>query len=194
MIRRLVRWALETAGHPRAPAWLGAISFAESSFFPLPPDVLLAPMTLARPERGWYLAALTTLTSVLGGLLGYLIGALLYQAVAEPLLAFYGVQAEYRQVVDWFGAYGGWAVFLAGLTPVPYKVFTIGAGSLAMPLLPFVIASFAGRGLRFFALAGIIRLGGEKLYHRVERWSPALFWAGLAGIAGLVVYGWLAGG
>jgi len=188
MIRRLVRWSLEKAGHPRAPAWLGAVSFAESSFFPLPPDALLAPMTLARPERGWYFAALTTLTSVLGGLLGYLIGALLYQAVAEPLLAFYGAQAEYRQVVDWFGAYGAWAVFLAGLTPVPYKVFTIGAGSLAMPLFPFVAASFAGRGLRFFVIAGVIRLGGERLYQQVERWSPALFWLGVAGIAGLVAY------
>jgi membrane protein YqaA with SNARE-associated domain len=188
VIRRLVRWSLEKAAHPRAPAWLGAVSFAESSFFPIPPDVLLAPMVLSRPDRGWYFAALTTLTSVLGGLLGYLIGALLYQAVAAPLLEFYGAQAEYRQVVDWFGAYGGWAVFLAGLTPVPYKVFTIGAGSLAMPLFPFVLASFAGRGLRFFAIAGVIRLGGERLYHQVERWSPALFWLGLVGILGLVGY------
>jgi len=192
VIRRLLHWALDKAGHPRAPAWLGAISFAESSFFPIPPDVLLAPMALARPHRGWYFAALTTLTSVLGGLLGYLIGALLYQAVAAPLLDFYGARAEYRQVVDWFGTYGVWAVFLAGLTPVPYKVFTIAAGSLAMPLLPFVVGSFAGRGLRFFALAGVIRLGGEPLYRQVERWSPLLFWLGVAGIAVLVGYGLLA--
>ncbi|MEF8794112.1 YqaA family protein [Thiohalorhabdus sp.] len=191
MIRRLLRWALEKAGHPRAPAWLGAISFAESSFFPIPPDVLLAPMTLARPERGWYLAALTTLTSVAGGLLGYLIGAVLYQAVAAPLLEFYGAEGEYRRVVDWFGTYGVWAVFLAGLTPIPYKVFTIAAGSLAMPLLPFVVGSFAGRGLRFFVLAGIIRLGGERLYRQVERWSPLLFWLGVGGIAALVGYGLL---
>lgn len=186
MIRRLVRWTLAKAAHPRAPAWLGALSFAESSVFPLPPDVLLAPMTLARPDRGWYFAALTTLTSVLGGLLGYLIGAVLYQTVAAPLLDLYGARAEYRQVVDWFGVYGGWAVFLAGLTPIPYKVFTIGAGSLAMPLLPFVAGSLAGRGLRFFVIAGVIRLGGEGLYHRVERWSPALFWGGVAGIAALI--------
>ncbi|HKJ70350.1 MAG TPA: VTT domain-containing protein [Gammaproteobacteria bacterium] len=191
MIRRLVRWALEKAAHPRAPAWLGAVSFAESSFFPLPPDVLLAPMTLARPDRGWYFAALTTLTSVLGGLLGYLIGALLYQALAAPLLAFYHAEGEYQQVVDWFGTYGGWAVFLAGLTPVPYKVFTIAAGSLAMPLFPFVAASFAGRGLRFFLIAGVIRVGGERLYRQVERWSPALFWAGVAAIAALIGYGLL---
>ena len=188
MIRPLLRWALAKAAHPRAPAWLGAVSFAESSFFPVPPDVLLAPMVLSRPERAWYFAALTTLTSVLGGLLGYLIGALLYQAVAAPLLDFYGAQAEYQKVVDWFGTYGGWAVFLAGLTPVPYKVFTIAAGSLGMPVLPFVLASFAGRGVRFFAIAGVIRLGGERLYQQIERWSPTLFWLGVGGIAALVGY------
>ncbi|MFA9461633.1 YqaA family protein [Thiohalorhabdus sp. Cl-TMA] len=194
MIRRLVHWSLVKAGHPRAPLWLGTLSFAESSVFPVPPDVLMAPMALARPRKAWYFAALTTVTSVLGGLVGYLIGALLYQAVAEPLLAFYGAREEYARVVEWFGAYGGWAVFLAGLTPIPYKVFTIGAGSLQMPLLPFVVGSLAGRGLRFFVLAGIIRVGGERLYQQVERWSPAVFWTGLAALAGLVLYSFYSGG
>ncbi|MFP4559708.1 MAG: YqaA family protein [Thiohalorhabdus sp.] len=189
MIRQLVRWALVKAGHPRAPLWLGALSFAESSFFPVPPDVLMAPMALARPRRAWYFAALTTATSVAGGLLGYLIGAFLYQAVAEPLLAFYGAEAEYARVAEWFGAYGAWAVFLAGLTPVPYKVFTLGAGSLQMPLLPFVLGSLGGRGLRFFVLAGVIRLGGERLYRQVEEWSPVLFWTGMAALAGLILLG-----
>ncbi|KPV41618.1 hypothetical protein AN478_00595 [Thiohalorhabdus denitrificans] len=188
MIRQLVRWALVKAGHPRAPLWLGALSFAESSFFPVPPDVLMAPMALARPRRAWHFAALTTITSVVGGLLGYLIGAFLYQAVAEPLLAFYGAESEYARVAEWFEAYGGWAVFLAGLTPIPYKVFTLGAGSLQMPLLPFVVGSLAGRGLRFFVLAGVIRLGGERLYRKVEEWSPVLFWTGLAALAGLILF------
>lgn len=188
MIRALFRWALEKARHPWAPAWLGGISFAESSFFPVPPDVLLGPMALARPGWAWRFAGLTTLASVLGGLLGYLIGAVLYEGVAQPLIAFYGVEAEYERVVSWFETYGGWAVFLAGLTPIPYKVFTIGAGSLQMGLAPFVIASLAGRGLRFFALAGVIRLGGEGLYQRVERWSPLLFWAGVVALGGLLVY------
>ena len=188
MIRSLVRWALDKARHPRAPAWLGGISFAESSFFPVPPDVLLAPMVMATPRRSWYLAGLTTVTSAAGGLLGYAIGAGLYDALAQPLIEFYGATAEYERVVAWFGTYGGWAVFLAGLTPIPYKVFTIGAGSLQMALLPFLLASLAGRGLRFFVLAGVIRLGGDTLYRQVERWSPALFWAGLAALAGLLLY------
>jgi len=188
VIRALVRWALEKARHPRAPAWLGGIAFAESSFFPVPPDVLLGPMALARPQRAWQFAGLTTVASVVGGLLGYLIGAVLYEGVAQPLIAFYGVEAEYDRVVGWFGTYGGWAVFLAGLTPIPYKVFTIGAGSLQMAVAPFLVASLAGRGLRFFALAGLIRLGGEGLYHRVERWSPALFWAGVTALGGLLAY------
>lgn len=191
--RRLLRWTLAKSGHPRAPAWLGGLSFAEAFFFPIPPDVLLAPMVLSRPERAWYLAALTTLASVLGGLLGYLIGAGLYEVAAQPLLAAYGAEAEYRTVVDWFGAYGAWAVFVAGFTPIPYKVFTIAAGTLQMPLVPFALASFAGRGLRFFALAGIVRLGGRWLYDRVERWSPALFWAGIAGLVGVIGYSLLYG-
>ena len=194
MSRALFRWVLEKAAHPRAPAWLGGLSFAESSFFPIPPDVLLAPMALARPERAWRLAGLTTLASVAGGLVGYLIGALLYEAVAEPLLAFYGAEAEYRRVADWFAAYGGWAVFLAGLTPIPYKVFTIGAGSLQMAVVPFLVASLLGRGLRFFAITGLIRLGGERLYREAERWSPAVFWGGVAALAGLVAYSLLGHG
>jgi membrane protein YqaA with SNARE-associated domain len=185
---------MAAAAHPRAPAWLAAISFTESSFFPVPPDVLLGPMALARPRRAWWLAGLTTVASVAGALVGYAIGAGLYQAVARPLIEAYGVSAEYRQVAQWFGSYGGWAVFLAGLTPIPYKVFTIAAGSLAMPLAPFVFASLAGRGLRFFALAAVAYFGGERLFHALERWSPALFWLGVAGLAALLAHAWLGGG
>jgi membrane protein YqaA with SNARE-associated domain len=185
---------MAVAGHPRASVWLGVVSFAESSFFPVPPDVLLGPMALARPRRAWWLALLTTLTSVAGALLGYAIGAGLYEAVARPLIQAYGVSAEYRRVAAWFGTYGGWAVFLAGLTPIPYKVFTIAAGSLAMPLLPFVLASLAGRGLRFFAVAAVAFFGGQRLYDGLERWSPLLFWLGMAGLGGLLAHAWLGGG
>lgn len=185
---------MAVAAHPRAPVWLAAVSFAESSFFPVPPDVLLGPMALARPRRAWWLALLTTVASVAGALVGYAIGAGLYHALALPLIEAYGVAAEYRQVAAWFATYGGWAVFLAGLTPIPYKVFTIAAGSLAMPLLPFVLASLAGRGLRFFGLAAVAYLGGERLFYALERWSPALFWAGMAGLVALAVHAWLGGG
>lgn len=194
MIRPLYRRVMAVAAHPRAPAWLAAISFADSSFFPVPPDVLLGPMALARPRRAWWLALITTLASVAGALVGYVIGAGLYQAVARPLIEFYGVSAEYQQVAQWFGAYGGWAVFLAGLTPVPYKVFTIAAGSLAMPLAPFIVASLAGRGLRFFALAAVAYFGGERLFNALERWSPTLFWLGVAGLVALLAHAWLGGG
>lgn len=148
-------------------------------------------MALARPARAWYLAGLTTLTSVLGGFLGYLLGALFYELVAQPLIGFYGVQSEYRSVMDWFRTFGAWAVLVAGLTPIPYKVFTLAAGSLQISLLPFVMASLLGRGLRFFVLAGIVRVGGKGLYRQVERWKPALFWAGAAGLAVLVAYSYL---
>lgn len=194
MIRRLLRWSLAKAGHRRAPAWLTGVAFAESSFFPVPPDVLLAPMALQRPERAWWFAALTTIGSVVGGLVGYALGFGLYEAVAEPLITAYGAAAEYERAAAWFAAYGAWAIFLAGFTPIPYKVFTIAAGSLAMPVLPFVVASIAGRGLRFFALAGVLRWGGPALYERLERWSPALFWGGMAILLGLVAHAVVTGG
>jgi membrane protein YqaA with SNARE-associated domain len=194
MIRRLLRWSLAKAGHPRAPAWLTGVAFAEATFFPVPPDVLLAPMALQRPDRAWRFAALATLGSVAGGMVGYALGFGLYEAVAEPLITTYGAAAEYERAAAWFAAYGAWAIFLAGFTPIPYKVFTIAAGSLAMPVLPFALASVAGRGLRFFALAGVLRWGGSTLYERLERWSPALFWGGLALLIALVLHGWLGGG
>lgn len=180
MIRRLLRWSLAKAGHPRAPAWLTGIAFAEASFFPIPPDALLAPMALQRPDRAWWFAALTTAGSVAGGLVGYALGFGLYETVAEPLIATYGATAEYERAAAWFAGYGAWAIFLAGFTPIPYKVFTIAAGSMAMPVLPFTLASLAGRGMRFYGLAGVLRWGGSALYSRLERWSPALFWGGVA--------------
>jgi membrane protein YqaA with SNARE-associated domain len=120
--------ALHWSRHPHAERYLAGVSFAESSFFPIPPDVLLAPMTLARPERWWRLAALTTVTSVLGGLLGYLIGYVAIEAVT-PLLHRVGYWEHFETAHDWFERYGFWAIFAAGFTPIPYKVFTIAAGA-----------------------------------------------------------------
>ena len=148
--------------HPRAPWYLGALSFAESSFFPIPPDVMLAPMSLARPQQAWRLALLTTLTSVLGGLFGYLIGLFLFELI-EPLLHQAGYWDDYLQARAWFDAWGFWAIFVAGFSPIPYKVFTIAAGTVSMALLPFVLASTIGRGARFFLVAGLMRLGGPRM-------------------------------
>lgn len=150
--------------HPHAPWYLGALSFAESSFFPIPPDVMLAPMALAQPHYAWRFALLTTLTSVLGGILGYLIGYFLFEIlhIAE-LLHQFGYWDSYLTAQAWFQRWGFWAVFLAGFSPIPYKVFTITAGVVSMMLIPFVLASLIGRGARFFLVAAFMCWGGPRM-------------------------------
>ena len=163
------------AAHRHASWYLGALSFAESSFFPIPPDVMLAPMALARPERAWWYASLTTLTSVAGGLLGWLIGYFALEAV-EGLLHEWGYWEKYLVVHQWFETWGFWAVFIAGFSPIPYKLFTISAGALAMNLPLFLVASAIGRGGRFFLVAGLIRFGGEKMAGRLREYIDYIGW------------------
>lgn len=173
------RWydrVLIWSGRPRAPVYLAALSAAESSFFPVPPDVMLAPMCLARPPRAWRFAAICTLSSVLGGLFGYLIGRFAFQWV-EPLILHYGYGAAFARAVEAFEQYGFWYILLAGFTPIPYKVFTISAGVMGMPILPFVAGSLAGRGGRFFLVAGLIVLGGERLAERLRNYVDLVGWA-----------------
>lgn len=167
---------MRLAVHRRAPWFLAGLSFAESSFFPIPPDVMLAPMTLAQPQRAWRLAALTTLASVLGGLLGYLIGTFAFDLI-EPLLREYGYWARFEKAQAWFAAWGFWAIFLAGFSPIPYKVFTIAAGVISMSLLPFFLASLIGRGARFFLVAGIIAWGGERMEAVLRRYVDRIGWS-----------------
>ena len=171
--------ALSWAGHPHAQRYLVALSFAESSFFPVPPDVLLAPMTLARPARGWWLAMLTTVSSVLGGLLGYAIGWLALDAV-EPLLMALGYWDGYLRATAWFVQWGFVAVFVAGFSPVPYKVFTIAAGALQMLLPAFVVASLVGRGARFFLIAGLLRWGGQAMERKLRQHVDLIGWISIA--------------
>jgi len=181
---RVIRWA----SHPHAERYLAALSFAESSFFPIPPDVLLAPMTLARPKRGWWLAALTTAASVIGGLLGYLIGWLAIDLV-EPWLVNLGYWDAYLKATGWFADWGFWAVLIAGFSPVPYKIFTIAAGALQMFLPGFVLASMIGRGGRFFLVAGILIVGGPRMEAGLRRHIDMLGWITIAAIViGLVVW------
>ncbi len=164
------------AGHRKAPWYLGGISFAESSFFPIPPDVMLAPMVLARPERAWYFAALATLASVAGGVFGYLIGMFAFDLV-EPLLHRAGYWDSYLEARAWFDRWGVWVVLLAaGFTPIPYKVFTITAGALSMALLPFVIASLVGRSTRFFLVAALVRWGGVRFEPLLRRYVDWMGW------------------
>ncbi len=180
---RALRWSR----HPHAGRYLAAVSFAESSFFPIPPDVLLAPMTLARPSRWWGFAALTTVASVLGGLLGYLIGYTAIEVVT-PLLHRAGYWEGFQTAHSWFERYGFWAIFAAGFTPIPYKVFTIAAGAAHMGLLPFTLGSLVGRGARFLLVAGLVRWGGAPIEHHIRRYIDGIGWAtlGALGIGFLV--------
>ena len=176
MFRWLYNVTVRAAGHPQAPWFLGVLSFAESSFFPIPPDVMLAPMTLARRSRAWHFAIIATVGSVLGGMLGYLIGALFLESLL-PWLHQLGYYEGYAAARGWFAAYGFWAVLLAGFSPIPYKVFTIAAGAVAMPFLPFVLASLAGRGLRFFIVAGLVRWLGPVFEQRLLKYIDWIGWA-----------------
>ena len=174
--------AMVWARHRHAPWYLGGLSFVESSFFPVPPDVMLAPMCLARPERAWHLALLTTLTSVAGGLLGYAIGYFAIDALL-PWLQTSQYWSAYQKAIDWFGEWGFWAVFIAGFSPIPYKVFTIAAGGLSMALLPFTLASLIGRGARFFLVAGLMAWGGPRMEAALHRYVDRLGWATVALVA-----------
>lgn len=188
MFTALYDRVLSWSKHPRAPALLGGLSFAESSFFPIPPDVMLAPMCLARPSRAFWYATLTTVTSVLGGVMGYLVGRLAFASI-EGWLMTSSYAPAFNQAVQAFDQYGFWAILLAGFSPIPYKVFTVSAGVVGMPLIPFVIGSVIGRGGRFFLVAGLLRLGGEDFADKLRHWVDRIGWATLVlAIIGLI--GW----
>ncbi|MDD7909330.1 MULTISPECIES: YqaA family protein [Pseudovibrio] len=169
MIRRLYDWTLSLASGPRAPAALGTVSFVESSFFPIPPDLLLVPMVISQRSKAWWYAFICTVTSVLGGVAGYLIGALLFTQVAEPVLDFYGYLDKFQQFQGIFETWGWWFVFIAGLTPFPYKVITIASGAFALNLPIFIVASVVSRGLRFFVVAGLLYLFGPPIRTFIEK-------------------------
>lgn len=186
---RLYDWVLGWAKHPRASRYLAALSFAESSFFPIPPDVMLAPMALARRDRAWWFAFITTVWSVLGGALGYLIGMFLFDVLAQPLISFYDASEAFATAQDKFKAHGVWIVFIAGFTPIPYKIFTISAGLASMAFFPFVVASLIGRGARFFLVSALIYFGGERFENGLRRYVDLIGWLVIALIVvGLGVY------
>ncbi len=183
---RLYDKALRWAAHPRAPRFLGMLSFAESSFFPIPPDVMLAPMVLANRHRAWYYATLTTIMSVLGGLLGYAIGMFLFDQLGQPLIEVYQAEEKFQRVVSWFNHYGVWVVFIAGFSPIPYKLFTVTSGVLALALVPFTIASLVGRGARFYLVTGLLYWGGERFSKFLQKNVDRIGWAVVA--IAIVVY------
>ncbi len=169
MLRKLYDWLLALAATRHAPLALGAISFAESSFFPLPPDVLLIPMVIAK-RSAWFLYALIcTLASVLGAYFGYAIGALLFQTIGQSILEFYGATDTFARLVAWYDQWGGWGIFLGALTPFPYKVLTIFSGSVGFGLLPFTLVSIIGRGLRFFLVSFLLYHFGPPIRDFIEK-------------------------
>lgn len=168
-------YILRLASHAKATYYLFLLSVAESSFFPIPPDVMLLPMCLAQPNRVWRLAGITTIGSVLGGVIGYAIGAYAFGFI-EPVLADSGYMNSYLHAVRWFEEWGFWAIFVAGFSPIPYKVFTIAGGAMGMALLPFVVASFIGRGARFYLLALLIRVFGHTADSLVRKHMDRIGW------------------
>lgn len=169
---KMVRWS----GHAHAPYYLAGVSFAESSFFPIPPDVMLISMGLANPRRSWQYALITTLFSVLGGVFGYLIGYFFIEAIL-PWIESSSWSSNFHQIQQWFTLHGILVIFIAGFSPIPYKLFTIAAGAMSMALLPFIFASALGRGLRFFLVSTIMYFFGDKLHNNLRQYVDIIGWS-----------------
>jgi membrane protein YqaA with SNARE-associated domain len=180
VLRRLYDWTLARAAGPQAERWLAGISFADSSFFPVPPDVMQIPMSIARPERSIRYAAVSTVASVAGALLGYLIGAGLYQAVGVPLLQFYGYEERFADFAAAIGAQGFLWMLAFAFLPIPYKVATIAAGSIKLALPVLILASLLGRGGRFFLVALILKRYGAAAQRLIDRYFNQLALAATA--------------
>lgn len=192
LFRRLYNKVLDWSRHRHAPYYLAGVSFVESSVFPIPPDVMLIPMVLSKPLKAWEYAAITTFASILGGVLGYLLGLCAFELIGEPFIQAFGYQEAYIKVEKWFEHYGFIAVFLAGFTPIPYKLFTIAAGASQMPFLSFIAASLLGRPIRFFIVAWMVRGLGKKLEPVIVEYIEILAWGTLilAGL-GIGIYFWM---
>jgi len=177
---------LSWSRHPQAPKYLAAVSFAEASFFPIPVAVMLLPMSFAQPSRAWNLAGLTLIFSVLGGVAGYGLGWGAYELI-QPFLNHYADRLA--QAREWFSDYGVWIVLMAGFSPVPYKIFTITAGVLAMPFLPFVIASIIGRASQFYLIALLVTRFGPAMEPKIRRYIEWLGWSLVIIVMSLI--GWM---
>ena len=169
MMRRMYDWMMGLAGSPRAPWALGVVSFIESSFFPIPPDVMLIPMVLRDRSKAWWYATIATVTSVAGGILGYAIGYFFFEAIGKPILNFYGREHALDSFIQFVHEYGVEAVIIKGMTPIPFKVVTIAAGVAKMDLLAFVGASIIARAMRFYLVAGLLYFFGQPIREFIER-------------------------
>jgi membrane protein YqaA with SNARE-associated domain len=180
MLRRLYDWCIAAADKPYATWLLGAVSFVESSFFPVPPDAMLIPMSLARPDKAWFYATVCTATSVAGGVLGYFIGALLYDSVGLWLMQLYGYGNKVEAFREAYAQWGSWIILIKGLTPIPYKIVTIASGFAGFNLLLFVVLSIVARGMRFYAEAFLLNRYGKEARAIIE--ERLGFWAMIAAV------------
>ena len=187
MLRRIYDWCIDAAHKPYALWIMAAVAFAESSFFPVPPDVMLIPMSLARPARAWFYALVCTAASVLGGVLGYGIGALLYDSLGQWLINLYGLGDKVEAFRAGYAEYGAWIILLKGLTPIPYKLVTITSGFANYNIWLFIALSVIARGGRFFVVAILLNRYGEWIRVRIERHLG--FWVSLG--AGVLVAGFI---
>ena len=184
LVRRIYDTVINLSAERNAAFWLFVVSFVESSFFPIPPDIMLIPMILATPKKAWKLAGICTLASVLGAYLGYVIGFYFFQLIAEPILNFYGYMDKFLSFKNLYNQYGAWFVFGAGITPFPYKIITILSGVVHLNLAVFTISSIIARGLRFYLIAWLLFAYGEKMKKFIEKnlgWLSCLFLALLIG-------------
>ncbi|TEW53507.1 DedA family protein [Psychromonas sp. RZ22] len=172
--------------HKYAPFYLYLTAFVESIFWPIPVDIMLAPMALAKRKRAWHYALGATMFSVLGGAVGYYLGSVLYDPVVLPFIDMMGYQDKMITAQSWFNEWGIMVIFIASFTPIPFKVFTITAGAMSMLFWPFVLTAFIGRGLRFFLVAGLMVLGGEKMEAKLSQYIDQLGW--LTIFAAIVLY------
>ncbi len=184
MLRRLYDRVLALAASRLAPVWLAVISFAESSVFPIPPDALLIPMCLARPDRAWRLALICTISSVLGGALGYFIGYALFEVLAEPVIRLYHYEAAFARFRETYAEWGLWVILIKGATPIPYKIVTIASGAANFDFGVFMAASIATRGARFFLVAWLLRRYGEPMRGFIERRLTLVTTLAVLGVVG----------
>ncbi|MBZ0138640.1 MAG: DedA family protein [Pseudorhodoplanes sp.] len=184
MLRRLYDWCIAAAYRPFATWIMGGVSFVESSFFPIPPDVMLIPMSLARPERAYAYAFLCTWTSVAGGMLGYAIGAVLYDSVGTWLIGLYGYGDKVEAFREAYNRYGALIILLKGLTPIPYKIVTITSGFAGYNLLAFIALSVLARGMRFYFLAFLLHRYGPRARSIIE--ERLGFWVAVGAVAMVV--------
>ena len=175
MLRRLYDRTMALADHPKALWWLALVAFVEATVFPIPPDVVMIPMILARPNRAWLIAGVALVASVLGGMLGYAIGALAFDTIGQPILASMGKAEAMDAFNTKFSDFGFWAVLTAGVTPFPFKVITIMSGWTGMPLATFVATSILARALRFFIVAGLLRAFGAPIRDFIEKRLGLMF-------------------